>query len=56
MLTLRKNKKTMLLAFVVLGLIVPVSVFVVNKNMAIGDTYADAEEAYTMPEGFNDQV
>lgn len=56
MLVLRRSKKTMLSTFVALILAVPTLVFVINKNMVVGDTYADTEESYVIPDGFNDQV
>ena len=56
MLTLHRGEKMVISVFVVLTLVISVSAFAINNNMAVSDTYADTEETYTMPSGFTDQV
>lgn len=57
MLSLHKNrnKKILLSILITSGFVVSASVFVANKFVMSEFTYADGEENYTMPAGFNDQ-
>lgn len=51
MLVLHKNKKTILSASIALALVIIISVFAINKNMIIDNTYA-REYTYPIPDGY----